>query len=87
MKAPRTTAIELAIMSIAAGIIGLCVLIIPSSVSAPISAALGIIGIGLAAVAYRGSEEETGARTTSKVGVAVGVVVLFDILLGLGTMW
>lgn len=87
MNATRVTAIELAIASVVAATIGLLVLIIPSSLSAPISAGLAIIGLALAATAYRMSEEPSSARSTSKGGAIVSVIVLADILLGLGTHW
>lgn len=87
MNATRLTAIEIAIASVAAATIGLLVLIIPSSISAAVSTGLALIGLALASLAYRMSDEPSTARRLSKGGAIVSVIVVADILLGLGTHW
>jgi hypothetical protein len=89
MKSMRLglTALEVAVTSAAIGVIGLCVLIIPSREAPAISASLALVGLALAALAYGKSDEDTAARKTATGGALVGIVVLADIALGLGVMW
>lgn len=87
MRVTSRAGIERAVTSVALGLLGLGVLVIPSSVSASIAACLAIAAIGIALSARAKTDEDGTPRSVANAGIVIGVVVIADIFIGLGITW